>query len=84
MNLLPYVVVGIVVAVGSGHVRAVERVLVKVAVARVRDGLVSVHGRRVGPERVHGVVTEHTLAAKREQRGESGQNQTQLKNQATL
>lgn len=75
MILLPYLVVGIVVAVGGGHMRAVECVLVKVAVAVHRDSLVSVHGRRVGPERVHGVVTEHAL----QQEGNRAANRVNIK-----
>jgi len=45
-----HLVVAVVVAVSGGHVSAVQGVLVKVAVAGVRDDLVGVHGRGVGPE----------------------------------
>ena len=53
------VVVRVVVAIRSRHVRAVQRVMRQAAMARVWDSLVRVHGGGVGPERMHSVVAEH-------------------------
>ena len=60
-----FVVVAVVVAVSGGHVSTVQGVLGKVSVAGVRDGLVRVHGRGVGPEGVDGVVAKHALFGRR-------------------
>ena len=65
MEVPVLVVVAVVVAVSGGYVSTIQGVLGKVSVAGVRDGLVRVHGRGVGPEGVDGIVAKHALFGRR-------------------
>ena len=57
------IVVQVIVAIGGGHVRAAQGIVLQTAVALVGDRLVCIHCSGVSPEGMNVIVTKHAAAA---------------------